>query len=395
MSFFVAEFDWLVPMQPNPRLNSTEKKMRLVFWQNCLSPHQLPYIVKLMDDERVDEVVVAAGEAVNDARAKMGWETGRYAGIERCKVYVDLSDEQIESLLRERVAESVHLFSGIRGFAFVFKSLKASLAHPVRRCLITERPNTFAFGRANGKPLWMHAIRFLLQDRAYARHIDTVFAMGGEAVEYFRSVYKKWRVVPFMYCTQSTEYRPTTMLRGAAKFIFIGGLSYWKAPTAIANAFAQIKKEGSRIDGTVTFVGDGDQRGKTEAVFRKNGMDDIAEFVGYRPMREIPTWLAKSDVLILPSVYDGWGAVVNEALQMGLYVICSDACGASDLIRGDEGLGTVFKKGDEGGLASAIDYCMSHIDEVRSGRGYRMQWADSHISGDVVARYMIDCLCGK
>ena len=32
--------------------------MRIVFWQNCLSPHQLPYIVHLMDDKRVDEVVV-------------------------------------------------------------------------------------------------------------------------------------------------------------------------------------------------------------------------------------------------------------------------------------------------------------------------------------------------
>ena len=32
--------------------------MRIVFWQNCLSPHQLPYIVHLMDDKRVGEVVV-------------------------------------------------------------------------------------------------------------------------------------------------------------------------------------------------------------------------------------------------------------------------------------------------------------------------------------------------
>ena len=46
--------------------------MRIVFWQNCLSPHQLPYIVHLMDDKRVDEVVVVTEESISDERKKMG-----------------------------------------------------------------------------------------------------------------------------------------------------------------------------------------------------------------------------------------------------------------------------------------------------------------------------------
>ena len=42
--------------------------MRIVLWQNCLSPHQLPYIVHLLDDERVDAVVVVAGDTVSGVR---------------------------------------------------------------------------------------------------------------------------------------------------------------------------------------------------------------------------------------------------------------------------------------------------------------------------------------
>ena len=60
--------------------------MRLVFWQNCLSPHQLPYIVHLLDDMRVDEVVIVAGETVSDARKKMGWAIGMFDGLERCEM---------------------------------------------------------------------------------------------------------------------------------------------------------------------------------------------------------------------------------------------------------------------------------------------------------------------
>ena len=71
--------------------------------------------------------------------------------------------------------------------------------------MITELPNTFAFGRKNGKPLWLHKLRFLLQDRNYAKHMDKVFAMGKKAVSYFKSVNNSWTVYPFMYCTQPLE----------------------------------------------------------------------------------------------------------------------------------------------------------------------------------------------
>ena len=35
---------------------------------------------------------------------------------------------------------------------------------------------------------------------------------------------------------------------------------------------------------------------------------------GFQPQTEIPTWMSKNDILILPSIHDGWGAVVNLSL---------------------------------------------------------------------------------
>lgn len=366
--------------------------MRLFFWQNCLSPHQLPYIAKLLDDKRVDDVVVVAGETINAKRTKMGWMLGDYPGLDRCKVYVIPHDKIIDSLLQERMADSVHLFSGIHGFAFVFKCLKMSLAYPLRRCLITELPNTYAYGVANGKPLWLHSLRFVLQDRKYAKHIDTVFAMGSKAAEYFRGINKKWNVFPFMYCTQPMRRLRSIGQTGSARFIFVGSLSYWKAPMALSKALAHCVKTKKDIGG-VTFVGDGDEKRKIEDYIRKRRIENYVCFSGFSPQTELPLWLAKNDVLILPSIYDGWGAVVNEALQMGLYVICSDACGAADLIRKDKRLGIVFNKGDVERLASAMSYCMDNIENIRKDHDYRLRWADKHISGKVIAKYMIDCLC--
>lgn len=58
-------------------------------------------------------------------------------------------------------------------------------------------------------------------------------------------------------------------------------------------------------------------------------------------MNKVHQMMHRFDVLVLPSRYDGWGAVINEALQRGLYVICSNRCGAKALVVNDK-IGKVF-----------------------------------------------------
>lgn len=57
-------------------------------------------------------------------------------------------------------------------------------------------------------------------------------------------------------------------------------------------------------------------------------------FLGVKTNREVQERMRTGDLLVLPSLYDGWGTVVNEALQNGMRVLCSDACGASVLLDG-------------------------------------------------------------
>lgn len=178
---------------------------RLVFWQNCLSPHQLPYISHLLDNKRVDEVIVVTDEIVSQERIKMGWDINPSLNKNNYKIKLSPSNAEIHKLFAERMSDSIHFFSGIHGYPFVKKSLDISLNYDVKRGLITERPNTYKFGLANGKPLWLHRIRFYIQDRKYAKRIQYVFAMGEEAVNYFRSVWKYWKVYPFIYCTKTLE----------------------------------------------------------------------------------------------------------------------------------------------------------------------------------------------
>ena len=49
--------------------------MNLIFLQNCISPHQMPYIKELPVYGSVDRVVVVAPRIDYDYRKQMGWKT--------------------------------------------------------------------------------------------------------------------------------------------------------------------------------------------------------------------------------------------------------------------------------------------------------------------------------
>jgi glycosyltransferase involved in cell wall biosynthesis len=63
---------------------------------------------------------------------------------------------------------------------------------------------------------------------------------------------------------------------------------------------------------------------------------------GVASSESVTEYISNADLLILPSFFDGWGMVVNEALQCQVPVLISDQCGAKELII-HESNGLIFK----------------------------------------------------
>lgn len=371
--------------------------MRIVFWQNSLSPHQLPYIVHLLEDERVDSVVVCAGEAINRARKNMGWDTTSYPGLENCDVYLNPTSQTVEHLMQVRTEDSYHLFSGIRGFAFVFDAFLRSLAYPIKRGMITERPNTYAYGQANGKPLWLHRLRWKLQDRKFTPKVNCVFAMGSDAADFFKSVSAKWNVFPFAYCVQNLSVQEQDKRSDShdatIKVVFVGSLSVRKSVDTLIEAARLCRQQSLKHAIEFYIIGDGNEKMKLQGLATRYGLDNVL-FLGSKKQSMVSGLLCQYDVLVLPSIYDGWGAVVNEGLQAGLYTICSDTCGAKDLLT-DIRCGTVFQHMNSKELAEIILKLSAEPHRIKEFRGWRKEWAEKCISGNTISKYMVDCLFGN
>ena len=149
----------------------------------------------------------------------------------------------------------------------------------------------------------------------------------------------------------------------------------------------------NRKDFSITIVGEGKEYIKLQQYVQNHQLNNI-HFIGTKPNKQIPLILQEHDILILPSIYDGWGAVVNEALMQGKYVICSNQCGAKALLKNPMN-GSIFKGGNYKELAKQMQYCIDNISTIRNQESQREEWADECISGKAIAKYLIDCLNGR
>jgi glycosyltransferase involved in cell wall biosynthesis len=101
------------------------------------------------------------------------------------------------------------------------------------------------------------------------------------------------------------------------------------------------------------------------------------EFAGFQAPEDLPRFFAQADVFVLPSRYDGWGVVVNQALGAGMPIICSDMVGAGrDLV--EEGVnGWRFPVGETAVLAERLQRFLQQPELVEQmGRASRQRAAD-------------------
>lgn len=110
------------------------------------------------------------------------------------------------------------------------------------------------------------------------------------------------------------------------------------------------------------------------------GAPDI-EFVGSVPQGLLLQAFEQADVLVFPTLSDGFGMVVTEALSRGLPVITTDQAGAADLIQ-HEYNGLLVPAGDACALRDALRWCLDNrlrLFQMRAAAvatARRYQWAD-------------------
>ena len=352
--------------------------MNLIFWQNTISLHQLPYIFELAKISEVEKVILITPVKQNKEREKLGWSVS-YKETDKFNIIINPDTNQINSILSQYQENSHHFFSGIRAFPFVFNSFKISLKYNIKRSIIVESPFFYK------KPPFLHYIRQLLFDYKYYKFIYSFYAMGSSACKWYSKLYKG-PIINFKYCTGNALPPFNPPRNSTLKLVFVGSFIKRKNIEIVINALSKLKEKSIEFH----LIGDGPLKAKLIKMTKKSALTQNVFFHGVKNNSEIPTLLSQFDVLILPSHFDGWGAVVNEALMAGLYVIVSNRCGSKDLIDDNKERGIIIQPKSED-LKSALKYIVENKKTIDETRINRTQWSKK-IYPESVAKYFFDTI---
>jgi glycosyltransferase involved in cell wall biosynthesis len=313
---------------------------RVVFWQPIPSMHQLPFIEAFAEGFDGD-VSCVCGDAVTPDRIALGWSNPADSKVR-------LSTPPLaESLAAISAAgpDTLQVFSGMHCHPYVNACFRRAVSGRAPVAVITESYDPRgARGLIRRGRSWLDACRF-------RRRVIAIFAMGKLGERWFKAAgYPADRIHPFAYVTPvSGVCEAAARSSTAVRILYVGQLIPRKGIDLLLRALATERT----ATWSLTIVG----RGPAEAALRELaagiGIADRVSWIAPMPNVAIPVTMAGHDVLVLPSRYDGWGAVVNEALSVGTPVICSDMCGASDLIR-SPAMGAITKAGSVASLAAAI-----------------------------------------
>jgi glycosyltransferase involved in cell wall biosynthesis len=139
-----------------------------------------------------------------------------------------------------------------------------------------------------------------------------------------------------------------------------------KGLSVLLQAMAALK-EGGNDCFQLLIVGEGPSRQSLELLSRQLGLSSCTVFAGTR--RDIPRVLPLLDLFVLPSLYEGFGIAILEAMAAGKPVVATRVGGIPEfVVHGQTGL--LVEPGDATALAEAIRSLLQESERAR-GMGTR------------------------
>jgi glycosyltransferase involved in cell wall biosynthesis len=162
---------------------------------------------------------------------------------------------------------------------------------------------------------------------------------------------------------------------GDVVILFCAKLQPWKRPLDLLRAFAT----AGLPNGFLVFAGDGPLWAELQAEAEKLGIAARVRFLGFVNQSQLPDVYASADVMVIPSEYEPFAVVVNEAMCCGCPVIASDRVGAARDLVAPISQELIFPSGDVPALAKVLHQLASEpsqlVDLGRRGRARITSWS--------------------
>ncbi len=168
---------------------------------------------------------------------------------------------------------------------------------------------------------------------------------------------------------------------GTPLVAIVGRLHPVKGHRYFLRAAAEILKE--RTDVHFLVVGSGPERDRLEDYTRKLGISDHVTFTGF--VSDVSDLMPDLNLLIVPSLWEGFGLTALEAMAVGVPVVATSVGGLPEIV--DHGTtGLLVPPADEAGLTRGIIWMLDHPQEAVEMAAAAKAVVEEKFTASVMAR---------
>ncbi|MDE6688171.1 MAG: glycosyltransferase family 4 protein [Lachnospiraceae bacterium] len=294
--------------------------MQIVFVSNYINHHQLPFC-KAMLAQNEGEFFFIQTEPMEQERTAMGWalDVKEYPFV-RC--YYE-EPESCQKLIDEG---EIVIFGGVEEESYIEPRLESGK--------LTIRCSERIYKEGQWKFISPRGLKKKYHDHIRYRKKNVYLLCAGG---YVASDFQLIRAYPgkmfvWGYFPEFIEYRADELMDhknadGSTEILWAGRMIDWKHPEHAIEAVKDVLKEDPKIH--LTMAGGGEMEPQLKQMAAELGVEGSITFTGYLNPKEIREKMLAADIFLFTSDYkEGWGAVLNEAMNSGCAVIASSGIGA-------------------------------------------------------------------
>jgi len=333
--------------------------MKILYVAPNINHHQVPLVQEMMAIEGI-EVIYAVQLLREEERLNMGWQLYDEAWI----LEIDKNKEEFQKLFME----SDVVICSVRDYHDLMSqrlhNLKLTFYYTERWFKIgIGELGLFIKGISKLRLLHPKFIKIVLGFKKISKFQNFyLLPQSVYAAEDFRFLgLCKNRIYNWGYFPEvsshpvSENYFP----KGKINIFWCGRFLNWKKVDVLVKAFKRVTLKHSNVH--LTLLGQGECRDKIKRLAKKFLLSESISFMESVSSDKVRGIMNKADIYVLPSSgFEGWGAVVNEAMAESCVVIGSNMTGAVKTIINDGINGFVFSDGDYKELASKIELLLNN-----------------------------------
>lgn len=308
--------------------------MKVVFVSNYYNHHQAPFSEAMYKLTNGNYTFIAT-EPMEEERLNMGWGISDFPNFVKFQYLSSDSKKNCQSLIDN--ADVVIIGSPYNKF----------IRKRLRKGLLTFRYSERILKHYNLITFIAKTLRQLLFS-SFRRNLYMLCASAYASSDYYRMFSFRKKCFKWGYFPKKVFYSDVDGLMKSKQpksILWVARFIKWKHPEIPIQVIKKLKEEGYEV--RLEMIGNGPLLESYERFVKENNLQNIISFSGSMNPSDVRKRMEKSEIFLFTSDRnEGWGAVLNEAMNSGCAVVASHAIGSVPFLIQNGKNGLIYKDGD-------------------------------------------------